>query len=252
LPDTTADGSIHDDSMPPSDGEPDRSRCTADPDVAGITHRMVTSPSGQTVRYVGFAPSGYTPANPLALVIVLHGAGDTMDNYFNLAWRPNAADKHFLVVAPEGSAPLGSGYTWTGDDANQIVGVVNDFAHCYSVDSQRRIIHGFSAGGVLAYYMALAAPQLFAGISISSADLGSAEAVAGHALVPGPGWSIPVSQTHGVYDPNFPIEYARAGRDRLIAAGHTVYWHEFDGGHTTNGALVGMTYDDLATSRAPL
>lgn len=64
-------------------------------------------------------------------------------------------------------------------------------------------------------------------------------------------WKIPVSHHHGLTDTNFPIDTARAGRDRLLAAGHTVHWHELDGGHTTNAAMALVRWDDLASSRAP-
>ena len=50
---------------------------------------------------------------------------------------------------------------------------------------------------------------------------------------------------------NFPIMYARQGRDRLMAAGHTVYWHEFDGGHTTTPAYAATMIQDLMGSRSP-
>lgn len=231
----------------------DRSKCTVDPDKLGVTHRTASASTGSgSMKYVGYAPPGYAPKTPMTLVIALHGAGDTADNYFNIVWQPNAQTKGFLVVTPEGSAPIGSGFTWNGSDANLIIDVMNDFMKCYSVDPKRVILHGFSAGGVMAYLIGLEAAELFAGISISSADLGTAEAIAGKTLVPGVAkWLIPLSQTHGTSDTNFPITYARQGRDRMIAAGHTVYWHEFDGGHTTSAALVALTYDDLATSRAP-
>jgi len=37
----------------------------------------------------------------------------------------------------------------------------------------------------------------------------------------------------------------------MLAAGHTVYWHEFAGGHTTNAGFAATMYDDLASSTAP-
>ena len=86
--------------------------------------------------------------------------------------------------------------------------------------------------------------------TIASADLNTAEAIIGHALLPAP-WKIPVSHFHGTQDMNFPIMYAIAGKDRLIAAGHPFYWHPFDGGHTTNPTDALTMYQDLAASVAP-
>ena len=253
--DAPKDTTVADSVVPPSDSGPDptdRSKCTIDPDKAFVTHRTAKTSTGGSMKYVGFAPTGYDPKSPLTLVIALHGAGDTMDNYFAAVWQSNASSKKFLVVTPEGSAAVGPGFTWNGSDANSILDVIDDFAACYSVDPRKRIIHGFSAGGVMAYLIGLQAAELFSGISISSSDLGTAEAIAGKRLVPGvAAWKIPLSQTHGTSDTNFPIAQARAGRDRLIAAGHKFDWHEFAGGHTTSASLVGMTYDDLAGSTSP-
>ena len=229
---------------------PDRSKCTADPDVKGVTNRQVTA-GGQTYSYVAFAPSSYDPYQPMTVVLSLHGAGDTAANYFTSIWQDNAEKRGFLVISPEGTAAAGSGYTYNTGDLDPIVNqVVDDFAACYSADPKRRIVHGFSAGGVLSYLVGLEAADYFSGISVSSANLGTAEYYAGQPLLPA-AWKIPVSHTHGVNDPNFPIATARAGRDKLLAAGHPVYWHEFDGGHTTNAAFALQMYDDLASSTLP-
>ena len=234
---------------PPADTGPDptdRSKCTVDPDKAGITKRTAAKGS---MTYIGFAPTSYDAKTPLSLVIALHGAGDTNSNYINL-WQGHATTKKFLLVVPEGTSSVGPGFTWNSGDKSKILGVIDDFATCYSVDPKRRIIHGFSAGGIMAYYIGLDSAPLFAGISIASANLGSAEAIAGKKLLPAK-WLIPVSHFHGISDTNFPIATARAGRDQLLAAGHKVYWHEFPGGHTTNAVDDGTMYDDLASSTAP-
>jgi polyhydroxybutyrate depolymerase len=229
----------------------DRSQCKADPDKIGVTTRMVKTASNGTMTYVGYAPAGYDKTKPTPLVISLHGAGDTAANYFSIIWQGNADARGFLVLSPEGSAPLGPGFTYDTSDLDPIVNeILSDFTACYTIDPKRHIIHGFSAGGVLSYLVGLELAQIFSGISISSADLGTAEYYAGMPLLPAP-WKIPVSQFHGLTDPNFPIDAARMGRDRLLAAGHQVYWHEFNGGHTTTAAFALQMYDDLAGSMAP-
>ena len=100
------------------------------------------------------------------------------------------------------------------------------------------------------FLIGMQAANAFSGLSIMAANLGSAEAIAGRRLLPAP-WLIPVSQFQGTTDTNFPIATVRADRDRMIAAGHMVYWHEFMGGHTTNAMFALTTYMDLAASRSP-
>jgi len=228
----------------------DRSRCTAMPDVRGMTTRSATGRTGMPVPYLAYAPASYDRTRATTIVIALHGAGDVASNYFAAVWRANADALGFLVVAPDGSCPAGPGNTWCNDDGNSIIAVINDIERCYSVDVHRRIINGFSAGGIMAYSIGLQVATSFAGISISAANLGSAEAVAGRRLLPAR-WTIPVSHFHGLTDTNFPIATARDGWNRLEAAGHTVYRHEFDGGHTTNAGYARTMYMDLMSAMAP-
>ena len=227
----------------------DRSKCTADPDKVGITKRTATYKTA-TMTYTGYAPPTYDPKKPQSVVIALHGAGDTMGNYFAGVWKANADSKNFLVITPEGSSPAGPGFTWNSGDANLILSTIDDFEQCYTVNTHRRILHGFSAGGIMAYFIGFSVAEVFAGTSISSSDFDSAQAIAGKKLLPAK-WLIPVSHFHGTSDTNFPIASARKGRDELIAAGHKVYWHEFAGGHTTNAGFAATMYDDLASSTAP-
>jgi phospholipase/carboxylesterase len=225
----------------------DRSKCVADPDKPGLSSRAVP---GKATKYLSYVPPDYDKSKPTALLIALHGAGDVASNYLNVVWKGNADKRGFIVIAPDGSCAAGPGNTWCMDDNASIAKTIDDIGFCYSIDTKRRIIDGFSAGGVMAYAMGLQGASLFAGISISAANLGSAEAIVGKSLLPAP-WKIPVSHHHGTMDMNFPIATARAGRDKLLAAGHMVYWHEFDGGHTTTPAFALVRWDDLATSRSP-
>lgn len=235
------------DTAPDSGPSLDRSKCTKSPDAKGLVTRAVPGGSG---TYLSYVPASYDPKTSTALVLALHGAGDVASNYLAAVWRSNADARGFIVLVPDGSCAAGPGNTWCGGDGKRIADALDDLEACYSIDPKRRIVDGFSAGGIIAYALGLQNAAAFAGISISAADLGSAEALVGGKLLPA-AWKVPVSHHHGVSDGNFPIAYARAGRDRLIAAGHPVSWHEFEGGHTTNAAFALVRFDDLSASRAP-
>jgi predicted esterase len=226
---------------------PDRSKCPTNPDQVGKTKRMYGSGPGYTL----YVPKTYDMHVPSALIEVLHGAGDTVPNYLQL-WEPVADQRNVIILAPEASSPLSTGFTWLNSDETFILGELDDVASCYSIDPKRRILHGFSAGGVMAYWLGLAKADLFSGIAIFSADLGSAEAVSGMTLLPAP-WKIPVSHTHGMDDQNFPISYALASKTRLEAAGHPFYWHPVPGGHTAPATIPNalQAFDDLKSGAAP-
>jgi poly(3-hydroxybutyrate) depolymerase len=227
----------------------DRSKCTASPDAVGLTSRAIPG-----MKYVSYVPATYDETKASRLLLALHGAGDTANNYLAAIWKSNADARNFIVIAPDGSSPVSGGppggNTWNTSDGNRILDTIDDVSACYSIDAKHVVIDGFSAGGIFAYALGLQAAELFSGISIASSNLGSAEAISGKSLVPA-AWKIPVSHHHGVSDMNFPIDTARAGRDKLLAAGHEMHWHEFDGGHTTTAAFALVRWDDLASSTAP-
>ena len=224
------DASIADVAKPP---------CASNPNKTGLTNR-----TAQGNAYVAYVPASYVSTKLTPLVIALHGAGDTAQNYLNVIWKGNADTGGFIVIAPEGTAPLGNGFTWNGSDEDLILAAAADVYDCYTIDPKKEIMHGFSAGGIMAYMIGLDHAELFSGIAISSADLESAEAIFGGSLLPS-AWKIPVSHTHGTQDQNFPIQYAIQGMDTLIEAGHPFYWHPFDGGHTTTPQFASAMYADL-------
>ncbi len=242
------------DSEPPADPT-DRSKCISDPDKLGLTKRTVASVDGSTTyAYAAYAPSTYDPKKPSSLLIGFHGAGDTADNYLSMIWQTIAEARGFLVLIPEGSSKLGAGFTYSSNDARYVENdVLLDFVRCYSTDQQRKVIHGFAAGGLLAYTIGFLNAKKYAGVLIAGSDFGQAEILAtsaGKSLLPAP-WLIPVSHTHGLSDPKYPIAGARAGRDKLLGAGHTVNWHEFEGGSAITADQALVMWDELAASKSP-
>jgi poly(3-hydroxybutyrate) depolymerase len=232
--------------------------CSGQQDVTGLVQRVSLIGTDQMMHtYYSYVPASYDGGWAIPLVVSLHGAGDTAMNFVYL-WQQIADDNGFMVLLPEGSAVLGSGYTWNIPDAFVVFGAMDDISRCYRTDMHRHILHGFSAGGFIAYIDGLSqSDKLFSGIAMSSSDLGTAEYYAQHDLPGYPpllpsGWLIPVSMTHGTQDPNFPfMQCAEGSRDALVDAGHTVYFHQFAGGHTTNSDLVLLQWNDLKDSQSP-
>jgi poly(3-hydroxybutyrate) depolymerase len=221
--------------------------CTANADTVGLITRTV-----EGSEYVSYAPSSYVRGKPMPLVVALHGAGGTAQKYLNAIWKGNADTKGFVVIAPEGTSPLGNGFTYYPDDRTLILAEIDDIRSCYDLDPKKTILNGFSAGGIMAYWIGLKDAERFSGIGINSSDLSTAEygPNGGVELIPAP-WTIPVSHFHGDQDANFPIQYAKQGVDRLAAAGHKTYWHPFTGGHTASAPMAAQEYDDLISSSSP-
>ena len=233
------------DAGPPDAGPPSHASCTQAADLKGATDRTAAGNP-----YTAYVPATYDPMRPAALVVALHGAGDTAQNYLQFMWRANADARGFIVIAPQGTYPYMGGFAWYGSDDALVVAAMNDVQKCYSVDPKRILLNGFSAGGSMAYFIGLSQAQLFSGMAIQSSSLSAGEYVAGGALLPAP-WKVPVSHFHGESDPNFVLADALSGINRLQAAGHPVFWHPFVGGHQATAADALVEFDELKGFIAP-
>lgn len=243
-----AGGSKGDSSAPSSPSTPwSPAGCTAMAGATGFTNRSVG-----TFKYVAYVPASYSTATAHRLVVALHGAGDTAKKYVDIVWKANADAKGLVVLAPEGSLPLGGGTTWEAADATKTLGAIDDLEKCYRVDPKRRIVNGFSAGGRLAFYLALKNATRFAGIAVAgSAFLSNDALYLGVSPLPA-AWKVPVSHFHGDQDGNFPISFAQQGKTQLMTAGHPYELHVLAGvGHTTSAAQASNMVAELMSSSAP-
>ena len=104
------------------------------------------------------------------------------------------------------------------------------------VGPERTVLGGFSMGTVMSYALGLDADRPApAGILALSGFIPSV-----------PGWEpdlagrtgTGVLVAHGRQDPIISVDFARAARERLEGAGLPLEYHEFDGGHHVDPALV--------------
>ena len=99
------------------------------------------------------------------------------------------------------------------------------------------VLGGFSQGAVMSYALAL-------GRSAEEAAGGATAAVWIHAV--GRRFPLdltglegfPVAIAHGTLDPVIPVDYSRAARDVLAAAGSDVAYHESPLGHTIDPQII--------------
>lgn len=99
------------------------------------------------------------------------------------------------------------------------------------------VLGGFSQGAVMSYALGLgrSAEQRPAALIPLS---GFMPAVEGLELDLSALDSLPVAIAHGSFDPVIPVDYGRAARDALAAAGADVTYHESPMAHTIDPAIV--------------
>lgn len=149
----------------------------------GIDWAALTPPDSETStplrNYTYYLPPDYDPANPLPVVIALHGRpgnGSGMAYLFDM--NRFAADERYIAVYPDGLENEWNyvrgfqGFPNTGvDDIAFLDALIDDLAHDVSIDHSRIYIAGFSNGGFMAQRVACEAPDDYAGFAVFGASL---------------------------------------------------------------------------------
>jgi phospholipase/carboxylesterase len=106
----------------------------------------------------------------------------------------------------------------------------------YEIDPSRTILGGFSMGAVMSYSLGLAPTRPAPGGILAFS--GFFPVVDGWEPELESRRQLPAFIAHGRYDPVISVEFARAARERLQEAGLPVAYHEFDGPHAIDPALL--------------
>lgn len=98
------------------------------------------------------------------------------------------------------------------------------------VPAGRIVLAGFSQGGAMALQTGLRHPERLAGLLILSSFLPLADTLAAEGE--SANRDVPIFLAHGTHDPMIPMSRASDSRDRLLALGYRVEWHEYPMPHS--------------------
>lgn len=125
---------------------------TAGSTQPGWTARRLTSGAIERCYYL-YTPSGYDPAEPLPVVMSLHGFLSNPESHALITgWHKLAEEEHFLVVYPQGTGfprRWNAAQSWgsPADDEQFLRDILSDLPTIANVDSARIYLNGFSNGG---------------------------------------------------------------------------------------------------------
>lgn len=178
--------------------------------------------------------------NSRALMVMLHGLGDSIEGY---RWLPEAMGlpwmNYLLVNAPD---DYFGGYSWYEIAGDMVPGVRRSAKLLFDLlDTQREagfpteqtIFGGFSQGCLMSIEVGLRYPKKFAGIVGISGYVCEPEKLVKEMS--------PVAReqkflvTHGASDPMIPIEKVRIQMEILKRVGVLIEWREFPKAHTIAG-----------------
>ena len=79
-------------------------------------------------------------------------------------WQSICERRGIILLGPKAAKPQG----WTVDEAEFVSDLVKQFAHTYSIDSDRVVLHGYSSGAQFAFHLAFKYRDLFHGLLIAN------------------------------------------------------------------------------------
>jgi polyhydroxybutyrate depolymerase len=172
--------------------------------------------------FVVRVPRSYSPNNPTAVILNLHGGGGNAQSQKTISLMDSASEKYgFIVVYPEGTGPKftlinPNGYTWNAgtccgwaenhkiDDVGFINAMLNDLEKQFNVDKKRVFSTGISNGAIMSYRLACELSNRIAAIGPVSGTMGVT-----NCLPPRP---VSVIHFHGTDDKFEPFAGGRGPR----------------------------------------
>ncbi len=178
-------------------------------------------------RYALYVPENYSPAREWPLIVALHGASGTGDEYL-WTWLRLAKTHGYLVLAPKSTD-----ITWSilepHLDIASVTGAIDRVCDEYKIARGRVYLTGLSDGATFSYLLAFLAPEYFAGVAPIAGELSQ---VAEPLLRRREGREVPLLVVHGAHDHIFPIETVRSTSGLLTHLEYDIRFDELpDWGH---------------------
>lgn len=204
--------------------------CGQAPAGAGAADRVCEVPGWKRREFLLHLPTGYDPAAPVPVVVVLHGGGGDKEGALRLTCPEGEEDSDdcllgladregFAVVAPEGTGGL-LGHTWNAgggedgwrcvsgkackdgvDDLAYFDDLLRELGDTVNVDPARVYATGLSNGGAMSHRLACDRADVFAAVAplAGANQLAVAQGCA-------PSRPVPVLHVHGTEDPCWGYE----------------------------------------------
>jgi pimeloyl-ACP methyl ester carboxylesterase len=169
-------------------------------------------------------PLTYQPSKGYGLVVCLHGAGFTGDEYLE-RWQARLGDD-YLLACP--TYPSGAWFTRGAEDL--VLATIQHVRRRYHVDPDRIFLTGMSNGGIGAWLIGMHDASLFAGIAPMASGLDTV-------LMPFLAnlRNTPIYMIHGATDHVMPVELSRSISRELAVLGYPHVYREHQREHPIAG-----------------
>jgi phospholipase/carboxylesterase len=206
----------------------------------------------RTGEYLVILPDEYDPNRKYPLIVLLHGYGQSPQEFAKVAALINSHD--FIYVVPQGAYTAldsdGKGYSHLrelgsyGEDtssitqaADWVIRVADDAIKRYPIEGRRIYLIGFSQGAALAHITAALYPTRIAGYAAHGGYVIKG-AITERALADEKAQHIRVLVTHSLTDPSVAYMEGVYASNMLKQAGVQVTFAQIGEGHTLDSAVA--------------
>lgn len=179
--------------------------------VAGTLKAGYLTYQGRRRSYLLYVPECYDGAEPLPLVLGLHGGGGTAKKHLIMSQLDRSAHHHcFFAAYPNGTGAVRSfnggnccGYAVEHhvDDVGFVRQMVEHVASSHALDRKRVYTSGLSNGAIMSHRLACEASDIIA----AAAPIAGGLNVGGDFSACSPPRPVPIIMFHGTTDANYPI-----------------------------------------------
>jgi poly(hydroxyalkanoate) depolymerase family esterase len=223
---------------------------SATPEGAQFLAASFSNQAG-TRPYKLYIPSGYSPRQPVPLIVMLHGCTQSPDDFARGTGMNAAAEQEFCLVAYPGQTNAANAqkcWNWFNaadqrhdGEPSLISGITRAVMRSHAVDPARVYVAGLSAGGAAAAIMGAAYPDLYAAVGVHSGlacgaarDMRSAFAAMQRGA-PGAPRSAPVPPTIVFHGDRDTTVHPRNGEAVLAQAVPDTLWTRVETGQVQGG-----------------
>lgn len=106
-------------------------------------------------------PQNYDPRRPYGLLVWLHPPGKFEVAEWESRWKKWAEDRDLIVIAPQSADEQ----RWDPTEIDFVRKAIEEVQRTYTIDPTRIVLHGYQAGGSMAYYVAMMHRDLVRGVA---------------------------------------------------------------------------------------
>ncbi len=203
----------------------------------GVTSEQKMYVAGQLRTYLLHIPAHYDTIRRAPLVIVLHGHGESAENFEKYTGMSEKADREgFIAVYPQAQGDPSDWHTAIDgprkrDDIAFVRDIINALERSYRIDHRRIYAAGHSNGGIMTYRLASTLSDKLAAVGVTAGSIGMIDDRGDTLRIAPPPHPVSVIHFHGLADPSVPYHGGPEsdGPDNIVSVKNTIsFWISAD------------------------